>query len=72
MAQLKSTNIYGTLAVTDSISEGGSTLESKYLGIASKASSAATADSASSVPWSGHIVLRLAGICSPDLYHLYA
>ena len=53
MAQLKSTNIYGTLAVTDKISEGGSTLESKYLGIASKASSAATADSASSVPWSG-------------------
>ena len=53
MAQLKSTNVYGTLAVTDKISEGGSTLESKYLGIASKASSAASADAASSVPWSG-------------------
>ena len=39
------------LTVTGTISEGGTTLANKYLGISAKASSATVADSANSVAW---------------------
>ena len=44
-------NASGNLLVPGSISEGGTALSSKYLGINSKASSATVADSANAVAW---------------------
>lgn len=48
MAQLGSTNVYGDLSVTGNISEGGTLLSNKYLGISAKAASASSADTAGS------------------------